>query len=232
MLDHARKADEIADDLMRRIVAGELAVGDLLPREADLAEHYGVNRSVVREALKLLEVHRLVEPRRRRGTEVLDPLGSVTPQVITAMLVPADRVDPEMLAELLEIRALLDSEMCGLAAERHTDAELAEIEACVEGITRGDAQAVEELGLAMARASHNRLFVMLSNWHRQITKQLAPRFGRVRSRAAEVNAYALLLDALRRRDRKLARSLTAQFHEWANHELIASVKGESSCSKK
>jgi DNA-binding FadR family transcriptional regulator len=141
-----------------------------------------------------------------------------------------------MLAELLEIRALLDAEMCGLAAERHTAEELADIEACVARIASSDPEvsqaAFEELGATMARASHNRLFVMLSNWHRQITRDLAPLFGRVRSRAAEVNAYELLLDALRHRDRVLAQSLTAQFHQWANRELIQSVKGDVSCSNK
>ncbi len=37
---------------------------------------------------------------------------------------------------------------------------------------------------------------------------------------------------LRRRDRALAQSLTAQFHQWANRELIQSVKGDVSCSNK
>ena len=69
-----RKADQVASDLISRIVTGELPVGSILPREEDLADEYRVNRSVVREAGKLLQVHRLVEPRRRRGTEVLDPM--------------------------------------------------------------------------------------------------------------------------------------------------------------
>ncbi len=116
-----RKADEVADDLLRSIVAGELAVGSLLPRESDLAERYGVGRSVVREAMKLLEVHRLVRPTKKRGTAVLDPLRSVTPAVLSAMLFDArGRVDPEMLAEFLEIRAELDEKMTRLAAARRT----------------------------------------------------------------------------------------------------------------
>jgi len=69
-----RKADRVAHDLLRRIVSGELPVGSLLPREDELAARYQVNRSVIREAVKLLEVHRLVRPVRRRGTEVLSPL--------------------------------------------------------------------------------------------------------------------------------------------------------------
>jgi DNA-binding FadR family transcriptional regulator len=41
-----RKADEVASDLLRRIVSGDLAVGTLLSREADLARTYGVGRSL------------------------------------------------------------------------------------------------------------------------------------------------------------------------------------------
>src|SRR5688572_19789978 len=115
----ARKADVVARDLMRRIVGGELPVGSLLPKEDELAARYRVNRSVIREAVKLLEVHRLVRPVRRRGTEVLSPLASLSPEVLRALLVPSPgRIDPRVLGGLLEIRAALDVEMSGRAAER------------------------------------------------------------------------------------------------------------------
>ena len=81
-----RKADLVARDLMRRIVSGEVSVGSLLPKEEELAAGYRVNRSGVREAVKLLEVHRLVRPVRRRGTEVLSPLSSLSPEVLRALL--------------------------------------------------------------------------------------------------------------------------------------------------
>ena len=55
----SRKADTIAEDLLERIVARDFAVGSVLPKEAELADHYDVARSVVREAIKLLEVHEL-----------------------------------------------------------------------------------------------------------------------------------------------------------------------------
>ena len=104
-----RKADKVADSLLRSIVSGEISIGSLLPKEAELAEHHGVNRSVIREAIKLLEVHRLVQPRRRRGTEVLDPMASLSPEVIEAMLAPeAGRLDPEVLADLLRVLGAIE----------------------------------------------------------------------------------------------------------------------------
>ena len=180
-----RKADEVAGDLLSRIVRGDLAVGSLLPREADLADSYGVNRSVVREANKLLEVHRLVRPTRRRGTEVLDPLCSVTPAVLSAMLVDRKgRIDPEMLSEFLEIRALLEVEVTALAAQRRDDADLANLEravAALELAEPGSLEAFDEYGLALAQASKNRIFVMLSHWHGQIAREIQPLLIKVRA---------------------------------------------------
>src|SRR5688572_16140682 len=116
-----RKADRVARDLLGRIVGGELAVGTLLPKEDELAAQFGVNRSVIREAIKLLEVHRLVRPIRRRGTEVLSPLSSMSPEVLRAMLSPrAGVIDRRVLGGFLEIRAALDVQMTGLAAERRS----------------------------------------------------------------------------------------------------------------
>jgi DNA-binding FadR family transcriptional regulator len=218
-----RKADEVAGDLLSRIVRGDLAVGSLLPREADLADSYGVNRSVVREANKLLEVHRLVRPTRRRGTEVLDPLCSVTPAVLSAMLVDRKgRIDPEMLSEFLEIRALLEVEVTALAAQRRDDADLANLEravAALELAEPGSLEAFDAYGLALAQASKNRIFVMLSHWHGQIAREIQPLLIKVRAPTLESRGHRMVLEAIRNRDCELARRLVAEFHRWANEKL-------------
>jgi len=60
----------VLDDLGRQIVAGELAPGTVL-RIDQLDERYGVSRSVVREAIRVLDSMRLVEARKRLGVRVL-----------------------------------------------------------------------------------------------------------------------------------------------------------------
>ncbi|GMV11938.1 MAG: GntR family transcriptional regulator [Polyangiaceae bacterium] len=229
----ARKADEVADDLLRRIVSGDIAVGSLLPRESDLAESYGVGRSVVREANKLLEVHRLVRPTRRRGTEVLDPLCSVTPAVLRAMLFDAEgRVDRAMLAEFLEIRAELDEKMTRLAAERRTRSDLVAIEHAILRIEQsppGSAErsaASSDLGTALARATKNRIYVMLAHWHAEIAEDLEPLLVKVREPVAEARGQRLLLDAITARDSDLAGRLVAEFHRWANQRLLDAARNQ------
>lgn len=57
-------AEIVADRLRERIVRGELADGDLLPKQEHLIEEFGVSRPSVREALRILEAEGLISVRR------------------------------------------------------------------------------------------------------------------------------------------------------------------------
>lgn len=61
---------ELASELRVAIERGEHARGATLPKQADLAERFGVNIKTVRAAVSLLESEGLVTPVRRRGTVV------------------------------------------------------------------------------------------------------------------------------------------------------------------
>ncbi len=225
----ARKADRVANDLLSRVVSGEIAVGSTLPREGELATHYDVNRTVVREAIKLLEVHRLVRPVRRRGTLALDPTASLSPDVLRAMLRPKPGVvDRTMLASFLEIRATLDVQMTTLAAERRTERDLDAMTVVIEQLTRsiGDDRAhrlaTDAMALAIARATHNRIFEMLAYWHQDVARDLDELFRTVRpANEAHVQGLTLLVELIRQRDAESLRSLVTAFHEWATPRLIA-----------
>jgi DNA-binding FadR family transcriptional regulator len=228
-----RKADRVADDLLRRIVRGELEVGVLLPKEDELASRYDVNRSVVREAIKLLEVHRLVRPVRRRGTEVLDPKASLSPEVLEAMLVPEPgHVDHAMLAELLEIRAALDVELTGLAAARRTDDDLASLEACLASVREASTRAhhtryddeVDRFVRLLARATQNRIFEMLVAWNQQVSRELTEIFRAARPVGKpHVDGMALVLDLVRQKKRDEVRALVSAYHEWAIPRMLAAA---------
>jgi GntR family transcriptional regulator len=57
----------IADDLRRRLAAGEMAAGRLLPSEAELSRHYAASRVTVRRALESLREDGLVDSRQGFG---------------------------------------------------------------------------------------------------------------------------------------------------------------------
>lgn len=228
-----RKADRVADDLLHRIVRGEHEVGSVLPKEDELAAQYDVNRSVVREAIKLLEVHRLVHPVRRRGTEVLDPKASLSPEVLEAMLVPTPgHVDRDMLADLLEVRAAMDVLLTGLAAERRTDADLDALDACLDAIvvasrdkrpTRYDEE-VDRFVRLLARASQNRILEMLVAWNQQVSRELTEIFRAARPIGQpHYEGMALVLNLVRAQKVEEVRALVTAYHQWATPRMLAAA---------
>lgn len=226
-----RKADTVAEDVMRQIVRGEWPVGSTLPREAELAARYGVNRGVVREAIKLLEVHRLVRPVRRRGTEVLDPLRSLSPEVLRALLSPEPgKIDKHVLEGLLEVRAELDVKMSVLAAKRRTKADLDRIDAALEhareALADPDAyaEAAPDVALAVAQATQNPVFQMLAYWNRVVSRDLDELFRIVRpANEAHLQGMTLLVDLVRKKDEAGIEELTRAFHAWATPRLVAAA---------
>src|SRR6478672_8400200 len=66
----ARFAAVVVEELTQQIISGELPVDEVLPTEPALCEQFGFSRTVIREALKLLEERGLVRVEQGRGTTV------------------------------------------------------------------------------------------------------------------------------------------------------------------
>ncbi len=236
-----RKADEVARELMARIVGAEIAPGSLLPKEEELEAQFGVARSVIREAVKFLEVHKLVRPVRRRGTVVLDPRASLSPDVVATFLVPRQgKISPDFLKGVLEVRRLLDVEMMGLAAERREPADLPSIreaantllqQASVQKASVQKAKVPDELedailgfGLAVARATHNPLYVMFVHWNSNAVRDLADVFASVRaSSGTHAEGIQMVVSAIESGDAAAARAMTALYHDWAGPKILAAA---------
>lgn len=223
MRNTPRKADRVANDLLRKIVRGDTAVGDTLPKEQDLADSYKVNRGVVREAIKLLEVHKLVQPVKRKGTIVLDPLATLSPEVLKALLVSAEGlIDTNVLHDILEIRANLDVQMTTLAAKRRDQHELDELERIVTELEDNSlnaevySKAIQRAALVLARATKNRIFQMLVHWHESVGSDLYNLVRRIRKpSSAHLQGFRFLIDLIRRQDSESVGQLVAGYHNWA-----------------
>ena len=73
-----RLSDQVTAELERRILAGELEPGGLLPAEPELGAELEVSRSVIRDAIRTLAARGLVEVRQGSGTRVSPP-GAAAP---------------------------------------------------------------------------------------------------------------------------------------------------------
>jgi GntR family transcriptional regulator, transcriptional repressor for pyruvate dehydrogenase complex len=153
---------ELVDSLGARIRERRYGDGDRLPTEAAIMDEFGVSRTVVREALSKLQAAGLVETRHGIGTFVVAG-GQAAPF----------RVAPEQLATLqdviavLELRIAIETEAAALAAQRRTEADLAQLRsalaAFVEAVEAGrDAVGPDfQFHTGIARATQNTRFADL-----------------------------------------------------------------------
>jgi DNA-binding FadR family transcriptional regulator len=108
--------EKIAQDLMQRILTGEYDDSNILPSERTLQEAYGVSRTVVREALKLLAARGLVTTGTGQGAVLSKNL---TAPAIDALLLAFHRAHVR-LEDLLNTRLLIEPEIAALAAQNAT----------------------------------------------------------------------------------------------------------------
>ncbi|MFE7580818.1 FadR/GntR family transcriptional regulator [Streptomyces gardneri] len=116
--------DKAITRIREMIRSGQLPPGAKLPPEAQLAAELGLSRNLMREAVKVLTVSRVLEIRRGDGTYVT----SLAPRLLLEGLSSAvELLSGETLRELTETRRLLEPAATALAATRITDEGLAEV---------------------------------------------------------------------------------------------------------
>jgi DNA-binding FadR family transcriptional regulator len=155
------------DTLGQAILAGEYPVGATLPPEPVLCETLGVSRTVVREAIKSLIAKGLLITGPKLGTRVLsdDQWNWFDPDVIGWQ---ADAgLTPEFLRDLQELRLVVEPAAVRMAAEKATDADIAQLEDAYQGmknaIENGGNYVVHDLRFhqGLLHASHNRMLVQM-----------------------------------------------------------------------
>ncbi|RUM22267.1 FadR family transcriptional regulator [Rhizobium vallis] len=144
---------QVADQIRVMIASGELAVGQRLPAERELAEKLAVSRPTVREALIVLEVEGLVNIRMGSGIYVV--------RRHAATAAASEREPVEGPFELLQARAIIE---CAIAEEAAGCASPEGIAVLDEALMRmsggvNDAGAV----IAADRAFHIGIAAMIGN---------------------------------------------------------------------
>lgn len=176
------------NEIKRRIMSGDFAADDRL-REIDVANHLGLGRTPVREALKRLEDEGLLTHEPRRGL------------VVT-------RIDQRGVTELYSMREVLEGAAAEFAARHATDAEIDNMAAILEDEHHPDMDAVA-LNLAFHNAiytaAHNRHLIRSLNALTDTTYLLGRSTLATERRAAlALQEHASILAAIRARDPQAA----------------------------
>lgn len=122
------KKESVVQSVINRLTegmrAGELKPGDKIPTEPELAESFGVARSSIREAIKILTYLGVLESRRPEGTFVCDGYteSMIDPMVYGIIL------NRDSFEDLLELREMTEAGMMRLAIKNHQESEIEELE--------------------------------------------------------------------------------------------------------
>jgi DNA-binding FadR family transcriptional regulator len=127
---HARPlAAQVVHDLMSVILQGAFKPGDTIPSEETLCERFDVSRPVVREAVKTLANVGMVRTRQGQGSVVLteEHWNELAPELLVARC-DTGTAD-EVLAEVIELRGVLEARAAEAAARRAGPADLERLHA-------------------------------------------------------------------------------------------------------
>jgi DNA-binding FadR family transcriptional regulator len=125
-------AKAVTAELVQRIVRGQHQPGTALPPEPALCEAFSVSRTVVREAVKILQEKGLVQIRQGAGTVVLP---STTWNMLDELVLAASIAEDPSIAildDLVVTRRLLESDMAHVAARQATQDVVDQLRALVD----------------------------------------------------------------------------------------------------
>lgn len=133
-IDTSSLVDKVEERIIHFIQKRKLKVGDVLPKELDLAESFGVSRTVIREALLRLKTIGLIESKKHKGAVLKNPdvLGSLRKVFHPSIL------DTETLKDIFEMRLALEVGMADFIVSNVTDEDIRELEEIAEVVVSGD----------------------------------------------------------------------------------------------
>ena len=209
------------------ITSGRINPGDRLPPEQELAAVLGISRSSLREAVKALSQAKVLDVRRGDGTYVT----SLEPKLLMSGLsFVVDLMEDQTLAEIFEVRKLLEPASTALAAQRITEEQL---EVMRESLTAmRTAHDPEELVIRdmdfhahIAEATGNSSLCSILD--AISTRALRARIWRasvIGMKSMTLSQHGLILEALADRDPTLARSAAtihvSESERWLREYLL------------
>ncbi|WP_242088639.1 FadR/GntR family transcriptional regulator [Curtobacterium sp. DN_7.5] len=224
----ASLTDDAIARIQQMIVSGELQPGQRLPPEKELSESLGLSRNSLREAVKALELIRVLDVRRGDGTYVT----SLEPTVLLeAVSFVVDMHHDRSLVDLLEVRRILEPASAVLATARASEQQIDELATLMEAVD--DSTGVEDL------VSHDLLFhstiatIGGNQYLSGLLDALSSKTVRVRvwrgltqngSVQRTLDEHAAIVDAIRRRDPQLVQSLVVAHVEGVERWLRRSLE--------
>jgi len=222
--------EEVVNQIHELIRDGKFKAGDQLPSERELAETFRVSRTSVREALRALETKGLIVSRTGMGNFIAD----LPVETLVAPLAKLLIEEKSALADIFELRKLIEPHIAVLAAERATKKDIermrAILEKQIEAVNRGESgvEADAELHFAIGQATQNQaleklvsgLMEILSH-SREESLQTAGR------RRASIESHRKIVAAIEEHDQGHAKEAMVHHIEKVEENVLSSKKSRS-----
>jgi GntR family transcriptional repressor for pyruvate dehydrogenase complex len=199
----ARRYEQVAEQIQRLIIRGVLKPGDRLPPERELTRKFGVARSSIRDAIRTLEVMGILEPRQGHGTVVRE----ISADSLVVPLASVLMRKREMIAELVDVRRMIEPALARRAAVNATEEELAQLEDILDRqqakMRRGEPTIDEdsEFHYTLALAARNSVILKVLDLLMDLLRESRTRSLQVPGRIERSYAgHRRILRALKRRD--------------------------------
>jgi GntR family transcriptional repressor for pyruvate dehydrogenase complex len=207
----ASRVEQVVERIRKGIYDGEFPPGSELPAEGKLAEMVGVSYTVIREAMRILRTHGLVEISQGRRPRVKPAGPDAVKETLDAML----RRSSSSIRELTELRQPLECEMAALAAQRATPEQIEQIEAAFSKqltakTLEEQIEADIEFHNCLAGAAGNQLFGLVLSILWDLLWESRRRGILHYGGDSSFQAHQKIVEAVKRRDSDDARRIMAE----------------------
>jgi GntR family transcriptional repressor for pyruvate dehydrogenase complex len=228
-LDRERLFESVVSQIESLIVDLQLAPGVALPAERMLAERFGVSRTAIREAVKVLAQKGLVEVQQGKGIIVARPSHRSLSDSLHLLM----RLDGVGIAELTETRMALETAIVRLAAVRADPGGCATLRDCADHMVRltGEPEHWVEYDIAfhhtLAVMARNQLLVWIISSIRELLREsILQGFNAEGAVMRAMQYHEEILEAVCRKDPEAAaaamhKHLGSVEHDFINLGVIA-----------
>jgi len=226
--------EDVFQQIHQLIKEGRLRARDQLPSERELAETFKVSRTSVREALRVLESQGLIVSRTGMGNFVADlPVESLVGPLASLLI-----DERKALADVFEMRKLIEPQIAALAAERATRKDITQLKRILakqtDAVSRGatGVEADAEFHFTIGRATRNQaLQRLISGLMGLLSRSREESLQTAVRRKASVDAHRRIIGAIEMHDKNRARVEMLRHIEEVE-QSVAGMKRESGLHKR
>ena len=221
-IKHTKISEEIANQIKRLIIDGELKPGDQLPPERELIKQLGVSRPSLREALNALAAIGFLDVRQAKRTFVK----SVTSKLIEDPLSLLIKSDDQKIFDLIEVRKAIETWAAYHAAQKASSGDIEQLGTIISEMKRAfeEGRSWEkqdaDFHLAIAKATHNTIHMhIMSGIYDLLRESMAKIFvGREQVKKLIKHHHQIFI-AIKNRSPEKAREKTLEHLNYVESEV-------------